>query len=303
MPLTHELLILTAPPASGKTFWINDYAKSVGPENILVISPLRALRDECHDRWREQIKVMTPEEWLLKKISKQIVIFDEFHLLIHWGSSFRPLMWEVFYELSCSAGLMIGLTATLSERFQESVKLFSHFNNILWVDCGNRGLKYPPRSYLIAPNKNWLLEEIFQQPPGVSTSIVFCRYRQEVFTLCEELRLRGFSVIGCVGGEAGKMPNLLRKNPQPDMIVSTTVLSHGVNLPLVTKVYFLYEVLDPDFWIQMVARGGRQGQGYAVFSLQRPFRGEWSWWQNLLRVWIGKLRHKMTLRGLFFVSE
>src|SRR5689334_4916886 len=103
---SQELLVLTSPPASGKTFWIESFAETCD-KKILVIAPLRALRDECAVKWGEKIIVMTPEEWLLKKITAEIVIFDEFHLHFYWGDAFRPNMWEVFYELSHMASLTI----------------------------------------------------------------------------------------------------------------------------------------------------------------------------------------------------
>lgn len=303
MANSQELLILTAPPASGKTYWIYDFAKITGFSKLIVISPLRALRDECCERWGEDLCVMTPEEWLLKKVSAEIVIMDEFHLLFHWGNTFRPLMWEVFFELSSSANLVIGLTATLSKKTTDEIRQFTHFDRIWWNDCGNLLLKFNPRFYLKAPSRSWLLKELSFQPQSHFTSVVFCQYREEVLEVKNALESYGFSVIYCLGGEAGKMRASLRENPNPDMIVCTTVLSHGVNLPSVRKVYFLYEVKDPDFWIQMVARGGRKGEQFDVLSLQKPLHSEWSWWRNLLRIWTKDLCHKITLRGLFFVSK
>lgn len=86
-----ELLLLTSPPASGKTFWIRSFAETLS-DPILVISPLRALADECRKNWNEKIMVMTPEEWMKKKPFARVVIFDEFHL-------FR--IGEVRFVLSC----------------------------------------------------------------------------------------------------------------------------------------------------------------------------------------------------------
>ena len=73
------LIVLTSPPASGKTHWISKL-KEAKSDQLLVISPLRALADECREKWGDSIQVMTPEEWLGKKTFSETVIFDEFHL-------------------------------------------------------------------------------------------------------------------------------------------------------------------------------------------------------------------------------
>src|SRR5262245_1203823 len=110
-----ELVLLTSPPASGKTFWISSLVEELKDHRILVISPLRALAYECREKWKDTVTVMTPEEWTGKKCRSEVVIFDEFHLYFYWGDTFRPHMWEVFFELSENAGLTILLTATFSE--------------------------------------------------------------------------------------------------------------------------------------------------------------------------------------------
>ena len=74
---SHDLIILTSPPASGKTYWISSLVNKLFPQKILVISPLRALADECRSKWEESVFVMTPEEWMSKKVYSEIVIFDE----------------------------------------------------------------------------------------------------------------------------------------------------------------------------------------------------------------------------------
>ena len=92
----NNLLIFTAPPASGKTYFIGNFLTHLN-QIPLVICPLRALADECCAKWGEDCVVMTPEEWLRKKNRSKIVIFDEFHLYFYWGDSFRHSMWEACY--------------------------------------------------------------------------------------------------------------------------------------------------------------------------------------------------------------
>jgi superfamily II DNA or RNA helicase len=49
------------------------------------------------------------------------------------------------------------------------------------------------------------------------------------------------------------------------LIFSTTVLSHGVNLPPVRWIVFSYEEKNEAIFLQMRGRGGRRGQDFGVF--------------------------------------
>lgn len=291
----NDLLILTSPPGSGKTFWIKSFAQV---SDCLVISPLRALRDECEEKWGKSIRVMTPEEWMLKKELSQVVIFDEFHLNFYWGDSFRPILWEVFYELAHQAQLTIFLTATISEAMVSELQHFkSHFDEITWIDFGNQRLKNDPRVYRRSPSKRWLEDLIKEGPRWGGTNLIFCQYREEVFKWQLDLSQRGFKVWSCVGGEAKFMKDKMRTGEIPDFIVATSVLSHGVNLPPITCVYLLYPLENLDFWIQMVARGGRMGQRYCVYALENPSGIKWSPVINVLAI-LG-LSLKMSLKSYF----
>ncbi len=283
-----QLLLLTSPPASGKTFWIRSFAEASEKE-ILVISPLRALADECRIHWKEKIQVMTPEEWMLKKIIPDVVIFDEFHLLYYWGDSFRPVLWDVFLTLSLEAKLVIGLTATLSENMREEVGLLSDgFEEILWKDFGNQELKNKPEIYLRL-NQN-LIQDFLIHLPVKGTTLVFCEFREEVLEWEKKLGKRGHTVWTCRGGEAGAFGERVRRENPPDFIICTTVLSHGVNLPEIERVFLMYPVENKDFWIQMVARGGRKGEAFRVFALEPPHGLRWDRRNNLCQIGILRMR-------------
>jgi ATP-dependent DNA helicase RecQ len=298
---SQDLIVLTSPPASGKTYWIHSLCKAMKPKGILVISPLRALADECRGRWDDEITVMTPEEWLGKKVFYEIVIFDEFHLFFYWGDSFRPLMWEVFFEISLMTKMTFVLTATLSSQMRQEVSLFStQFDHILWLNHGNQYLLYKPSLYLKAPSKKWIMNEIESQVKGADVKLIFCKYRNEVLFLEKKLTELGYSCLSCVGGESKFMAEKLKHNPCPDFIVATTVLSHGVNLPDIKKIFFLYEVANLDFWIQMVARGGRRGESFEVYSLEKPWGLIWNPWQNLIHIMRFSLKRKLSHQSFPF---
>lgn len=282
------LLLLTSPPASGKTFWIRSFSDAC-EEIILVISPLRALADECRSQWPQKILIMTPEEWLVKRPATRIVIFDEFHLLTYWGDTFRPVMKDVFEELSVSSELVIGLTATLSEKpLEMAVSFRCAFDEIIWIDHGNQSLKWKPERYVRGPGK--LIESILLHLSVKKTSLVFCQYREEVLLWERRLKNRGFVVWSCLGGEASAFARRVERESPPDFIVATTVLSHGVNLPTISRVFLLYRLSNVDFWIQMIARGGRKGEKFEVFALEPPYGLRWCQGRNLLRLLLLALR-------------
>ena len=56
-------------------------------------------------------------------------------------------------------------------------------------------------------------------------------------------------------------------NVRLDLIVATTAISHGVNLPEIHRIYFAYPFKNRDFWIQMVGRGGRKGECFQVHTM------------------------------------
>jgi superfamily II DNA or RNA helicase len=216
-------------------------------------------------------------------------------------------MWEAFYAITATSNLTVALTATFSKKIQIEVCLFSsHFDSILWIDYGNQKLKFEPKKYVKAPSKKWLIKQIQSSPKRDGVKLIFCQYREEVFEMERKLTSLGFFCHSCVGGEAHKLAQKLMTNSNPDFIVSTTVLSHGVNLPSIRKIYFLYQLNQLDFWIQMVARGGRKGEDFEVFSLEFPLAIRWNRWTNFFYVFYFSVRQFFSLRSLLnqvFISK
>jgi ATP-dependent DNA helicase RecQ len=279
--MQQDLLILTSPPASGKTFWIESFIQELNHSSLLVISPLRALADECRLRWKDRVKVVTPEEWLMNKSFYEIVIIDEFHLWFYWGDSFRPLLWEMFYEVTAESILTIMLTATLNQQMQMELRSFIfHFNQIHWLDFGNQQLKYLPFCYIKGPSATWISALILARGARKGVVLIFCPYRKEVVSWKAQLEEEGYTVWSCVGGEAAAFSEQVSTQKPPDFIVATSVLSHGVNLPHISDIYFTYALKNRDFWIQMVARGGRRGELFRVFALDNPHGIKWNRWTN-----------------------
>jgi superfamily II DNA helicase RecQ len=279
-----ELLVLTAPPASGKTHLISSLIQEID-QTLLVISPLRALANECLSNWGSSCVVMTPEEWLKKGKSARILILDEFHLYFYWGDSFRPQMWEAFYEMVQGTELVIFLTATLTKEMVEEIKKFNcHFDQITWLDHGNQQLKNKPYRYYKASSVRWIEKYLLNVSHSAGVNLIFCAYRSEVIKWEKLLKNQGHSVWTCVGGEASLFSLKVQSEKPPEFIIATTVLSHGVNLPNISRIFFLYPVKNLDFWIQMVARGGRRGENFEVFALENPVGIKWNRVLNSLAI-------------------
>lgn len=297
--MNNDLLILTAPPASGKTHLISDLISQLD-EPPLFISPLRALANECLLKWGRTCTVMTPEEWIKKTPSARVLILDEFHLYFYWGDSFRPQMWEAFYALVEACEVVILLTATLTSEMIETIKTFScHFDHMIWIDHGNQCLKNRPIRYIKSFSQAWLEKYLMSMNNLSGVTLVFCAYRSEVFEWEKKLRQKGHRVWTCVGGEASLFSLKVQSEHPPHFIVATTVLSHGVNLPQISRIIFLYKVKNLDFWIQMVARGGRRGEDFEVFSLENPVGIKWSKLLNYLAI----ARLSLKMRGQLLIKQ
>ena len=141
-------------------------------------------------------------------------------------------------------------------------------------------------------SKQFAIKEVLDLDFFEGTNLIFCKYRSEVEKWEKRLFQKGYSVWTCVGGEAGEFSKRAQNENPPNFIIATTVLSHGVNLPQISRIFFLYQVNNLDFWIQMVARGGRRGEAYEVYALENPTGIDWSWLLNHLAILRLSLRMK-----------
>lgn len=302
-PKTFTLFI--APPAAGKTRYLLQMFKQ-DHWKFIFISPLRALADEffleaqkvtstllfscaqerkeIFKKWKELkegVLILTPELWDEKFLLQQniLLILDEVHLYEMWGETFRPKMREVFFSCATSGLPLLGLTATLSLEIQNKweEEFILTFDDFVILDFGNEKLKYLPCYEVCVPH--WLgqsflqrrLEQEIKHKKEEETFLIFCAYRSQVEFLKKKFVKEGLSVLSCMGGQTRIFRQDLFKNPRPDLILATTALSHGVNLPILSKIFIMYEVKNKDLWLQMVGRGGRKGEEYVLYHLDRPF--------------------------------
>lgn len=290
-------VLITAPPGFGKTYRTLKAINRSEDEYVFVF-PLRALCDEVYikslefgistlnlrsSRDIEQISLQRPKLIVCtcelghligeKELYRRIVILDEFHLFYYWGESFKQIMLELFFKVGADGGRMIMLSATISESIKEKLLMDLNYNyeQIFYLNFGNQKLKNHPHRIYFYPQffKAWMHDDLMTNSKGVK--LVFCQYRKEVGVMAKALTHRGFNVLSCVGGEAKEFCEKLNENPDLDYIVATSVVSHGVNLPNIQSIYFLYKVNNLDFYLQMIGRGGREGQCFECHVMNTDY--------------------------------
>ncbi len=296
---SNQALIVSAPPGWGKTYKLLE-AIEHEKRRTLFVFPLRALCDEVfHAGSKKGINIAslktrqdfrnldwgcfdlvttTPE--CLGSIDERsiprdtVIIFDECHLIYYWGESFRQMMFDCYLDLLSLSRPLILLSATLSSSILEKFKLDLNFSydEIFFCDFGNQQLKnYPVKTYYYPKffKKMMLKDLFFSSQTGVK--LVFCQYRQEVKDLEIELKKFNLNVLSCIGGESASFTKELQHTDisSLDYIIATSVVGHGVNLPAIETIYFLYDVENPDFYLQMIGRGGRDGRPFSIHTLKR----------------------------------
>ena len=306
--------LLLAPPAWGKTRLLAD----LYDENQIImifVSPLRALANEFYNRMKKKknaflptgkqvtedldiclkkskgILVVTAEQlserfWrrLEGENKKVLFVFDEFHLFYRWSYDFRPQLFEVLMMVANLSFPILGLSATMEQKILD--KWWDDFKTGVekryLIDLGNGKLLNLPHKvesfYFLGKTAlhRRFLYELAKKKKGVF--LLFCQYRYEVEQMVNLCQRQGFSSIGCVGGEVNLFMEQLNKNHRPDCIISTLCLGHGVNLPEIAGVFINYNIKQRDYWIQMVGRGGRKGEKFMLYHLNKGghfFRPLW----------------------------
>lgn len=285
--------LIYAPPGYGKTTGLLALFETL-ELSLVFISPLRAIAEEVYKRAQDQgfkvqwkgngappaddktFVVTTFESLNLGQFppEKFLFVIDEFHLIYYWGRDFRPKLFETYYDLAAMGASVVGLTATLGDEIRSQVfsDAMGAFDESHFLDLGGGTLLFRPKFQfnfsLINSAAQLHLIAIALSLKCLPT-VVFCSQRRNVSNVVAFFRRRGFSAIGCVGGEVEKFRADLEAKGQPQIIVATSVLGHGVNLKGIRLVCFLDKVDKPDFYLQMMARGGRDGKGFAVFGRQK----------------------------------
>jgi superfamily II DNA helicase RecQ len=235
---------------------------------------LRALAEEVK-RQNEKVWVVLPEELLqldwegLRKAKPNlVVIWDEIHLVQLWGESFRHAFLEAWYGYCLSGLAGVGFTATLIPETLDFLKetLSQNFTHLISGDAGNFRFKHLPMATLTGPI-TWMTELIADDLIGMS--LIFCQHRHAVDVWVEKLQQLGLVVWGCKGGETSQFQIRLQSEKLPHVIVATSCLSHGINLPNLARVILLDQSAPHWMVHQMRTRAGRRGDAFEVWMSWR----------------------------------
>jgi len=325
-----DAIIMTAPPGWGKTYKLLRAIKK-SKRKVVFVFPLRALCDEvyisstklnlnvCNLKSKIEIDhlkeghfdaiMATPEclnSTIIDYLAREyLFIFDEAHLFFYWGESFRAKMHEAMIHILSYAPASIFLSATLNSDLMLKLKDLLHFNykNIYHIDHGNLKLKNNPKSvmFYLKGQRKWLIDDIrFSQTSGVK--LVFCPFRKQVKSITRDLERANLKVLSCVGGEASEFTLKLNETPDIDVIVATSVVSHGVNLPRISKIYFLNKIKNLDFYLQMLGRGGRGGEEFEVHTMNLNYFNKQKLFMGFLHVLLKRIRNK-GISFLYYMNE
>lgn len=286
-----ELHFVFAPPGFGKTTGLLQLFRESGV-GLVFLSPLRAIAEEVRVRaskegfltsWgaREAPAKNLPPHFICSTLESFIpeafspedylFVIDEFHLLFYWDH-FRPHLLETLYALAAMKARVLALSATMKEELFVRVKeeMCTGFERFLLYDLGGNTLLFNPSKkisfHLSTPFEQLIANALYLKLKR-QKAIIFCPRRTDVAKVLSILEKFGIKALGCVGGEARAFQEEWNLGDY-QVVVATTVLSHGVNLGAIRVALFLYQVPCEDFYLQMLARAGRDGRGFIVMHRQ-----------------------------------
>ena len=296
LQMRSSLTIFIAPPAWGKTSLLLELDAP-----WIFVSPLRALAEEFAQRltqlnrkvrilrkrndhaWVEFAKnpqgilVATPEtlpsHLPAKVISECVLVLDEFHLFQTWGEEFRPLLREQLYAWANLGARILGLSATIEVDQMSEIKawLAHGFDFIFIIDLGNMRFKNAPEKiYRYGKNLLAMKRRIYWESKVTrSKGIIFCKTRHQVKHWIHWFSSQRLNALACVGGQVEGFRLELENNQNVQWIITTSALSHGVNLPSFDHVFIDHRPNLESMWIQMAARGGRKGEKFYLHCMDK----------------------------------
>lgn len=298
---SHSAIII-APTGWGKTSLVFDLCKR---DKVVFISPLRIIAEEVYDRAKKTLntfylknsedvlafcrskrgllvttveKVLQFQELLYGR--ELLFVLDEFHLFWLW-QSFRPSLEEILMGVCSHSERLMALSATFGPELIERAGGYFHGHYIkqhvidLSKSQPSKKVLRDRCTFYLSKKRFLKMASFIIQRDGIN-SLYFVRSRKEVDFVGEYFRRQGLNVLTCKGGQVGQFYEELTKACSPFVIVSTSALSHGANLPVLRNVFISYSVSASEMFYQMKGRGGRDNKGFSFYHRNQG-QIEWKW--------------------------
>jgi hypothetical protein len=301
-PLEYTKIFFLASPSWGKTTLIINLFESKVFKKIFYLSPLTALNLEFFEKLKVKnipcyifqqdgevkldlellsngILISTPEKIIFSQKLEviqdwaEIIIVDEFHLFLLW-EHFRPNLRECWMWLSHVDKNVLLLSGTFVWE-----TWYKNLDAKLWLQNTDRCFKLDLHAdqLLCSPAKEWIISSTWRSIFLMMIKIVLIYFtsmkiliffprRNQVLRWERWCRKYHVSFLSCLGGGALSFMEKLKQVQSPSVILSTSVLSHGVNLPSRNLVVVFGNSWTQEMWKQMKSRGGRSGEKYYFLS-------------------------------------
>jgi len=300
--IEYSKIFFLASPAWGKTTFILNLFEATLFKKVFYLSPLTALNLEFFEKlkmknipsliWDNEregdircelissgILISTPEKVVCSKKLEvieewaEIIIVDEFHLFLLW-ENFRPNLRECWMWLSLVDKNVLLLSGTFV--WNTWIK---EVEAKLWIENADRCFKLDLHAdhLLCSPVSEWIISAKWRIFFFMIIKIlliyfknmkilIFFPRRNQVLRWERWCRKYHVCYLSCLGGGALKFMDQLKRVNNPSVILSTSVLSHGVNLPSRNLVVIVGNSWSQEMWKQMKSRGGRSGDKYYFLS-------------------------------------
>ena len=280
------------------------------PKPVLVISPLRALLRDQHEKLLERdvpcvrldgtvrgrarqaalsrvaeggsLLVMTTPETLdaadtreaLAKSGVGLVAIDEAHCLSEWGHDFRPAYLRMGARLSVlGSPPLLALTATATPRVRSAI-------------VGSLRMR-EPRVVASSPHRSNLAFEVLPCDEDVRgrvlirlarrlrrPGIVYCATRREVDIVYTLLRRFGMPAYHYHGGMTAKERNTQQarfmRHGHRTVMVATSAFGLGIDKPDIRYILHYQSPASLEQYVQEAGRGGRDGRKSNCILLHDP---------------------------------
>lgn len=160
-------------------------------------------------------------------------------------------------EISAHCAQVCCMTATLQPQHLTTLasKLGRNgFSTSMFVPPSRPGLVMQLK--MTTDSKSWIVQQLKAQPKH-QKAIVFCLFKKNVSEMakCLRLELQNRKILECTSGALADLPTF--RTLDSSVMVCTSVLSAGVSIDSITRVYFLDGVQGPEALIQGAGRGAR----------------------------------------------